>query len=774
MKIQIVILGLIRASSMKLLKNLIVGVLCFQLSGGALLLAQTPILQPNINNPQNQLSVSGFANLRVTGQSADGTEANLVVDYSYDGIGGQSAVAIPLIGKKGQSGIGHWFGADPVTVGQGRGTITIKVRYFNDEPGVPPAFTSDQVHMLLLNRTMSARLSVTPFLKTIKWGNPNTKPNPAQAMPPVAVMNTQQLKQLAEEKRIAEEKARAEALARDAARQKAEAEAKARKEAEGVALAEARAREEARLKAETETKRLAEERRIAEENRLAELKMQEDARLKAEAETKRLAQEKRLAEEKALAEGKAREEARLKAEQEERGRKEAEVRALAEAKGRETARLKAEAEAKRLADLKAEEEARVKAEAETKRLAQEKRVAEAKALAESKARDQARVKAEQEERARKEAEGRALAEAKAREDARLKAEAEAKRLADERRLAEEKRLAEAKAAEEARLKAEAETKRLAEERRLAEEKALSEAKARKEAEDKAYQEALAQAKAEFEAKRLAEEKTRAQQLAASSAPAVRAAPSTRSIEITPGLKTKVTNVDIVNRSLDRSQMTIGVEFDYRDSLPEPLLGVDVTRASNPDVARYFSSQVTELGRSRRNFVLFPVKFQPPATVIDSAGFSTDRVLVYLLEKATSRRYNIFPATMLLVWRAPGAQAAVAKNTNANALEIDDFKQNDPSSGYVSIKYNLLNPAARLRVKVYDSSNPKTASYFSSNVLDIKSGRGLQLIDVRVEPDSKSPSEIIRADTILVEMVDPAQNVVAKVSRETPMVWAKPK
>jgi hypothetical protein len=722
---------------MKLFKYLIVGLLCVQLSGLPLLAAQTPLIQPNVNNPfGNQLQVSGFTNLRVAGQNAEGTEASLIVEYTYDGTGGISAVIIPIIGKKGQPGIGHWFGADPVTIGRGRGTVTVKVRYFNDEPGVPPAFTTDQVRMVLLNSTMSSMLSATPFLKTIKWGNPNAKPAP-EAPGPLAAANPQQIQKLAEEKRLADEKARKEAAAWEAARDKAEAEAKARKEAEARVIAEARTREEARQKAEAEAKRLAEEKRVAEEKQIADAKAADQARLKAEQEERA----RKEAEAKALAEAKARDDARLKAE--------AETKRLAEEKRKADELAKAEQQAKEKARLaaeaKARETARLQAEAETKRLADERRIAEENAGQQALAREQARKKAEQEELVRKGVEAKALAEAKTREEARQKAEAEAKRLAEEKRVAEQK--------------------------------ALAEAKARKEAEDKAYKEALAQAKAEFEAKRIAEEKTRAQQLAGGAATVTPALTQgvVQSLEVAPGLKTKITNVDVVNRSLDRSQMTIGVEFEYKDSLPDPLLGVDVTRQGEPAISSYFSSPPTELGRSRRNFVLFPVKFQPPAGLTDSAGFNTDKVLVYLTEKSTAKKYNIFPATMLLTWRAPGVHAAApVKNSAANAVEIDDFKQNDPSSGYVSIKYTLLNPSARLRVKVYDSTNPKNAAYFSINPLDIKSGRSLQVIDVKIEPDSKSPSEIIRADTILVEMVDSAQNVLAKVSRETPMVWAKPR
>jgi hypothetical protein len=201
--------------------------------------------------------------------------------------------------------------------------------------------------------------------------------------------------------------------------------------------------------------------------------------------------------------------------------------------------------------------------------------------------------------------------------------------------------------------------------------------------------------------------------------------------------------------------------------------VDIFRNAEPEVSRYFLSRPAEIGRSRRNFALFPVKFQPPAGAVDSTGFHTDKVVVYLQEKQSARRYNIFPATMLLMWRAPGTQA-VAAQSSGNSVEIDDFKQNDASNGYVSIKYNLVSGRGRLRAKVYNAKKPESATYFASNTPDVKAGRGLQLIDVRVDETSKSPTELVPADTIEIELLDGSGQVLAKVLKQAAMVWSKPK
>src|SRR5688572_11730318 len=213
---------------MKILKQVAVWLLVFQLCGLGPLLAQPVLIQPNDPFGQRAPVVMGAENLRVSQQNTDGTEALLTLDYTYDGFAGPLALILPVIGKRGQQGVGAWFGSDPVTVGRGRGTISVKVRYFNDEPGVPPMFTSDQVQILILNQSGTVRLFAVPFLKTIKWGSATAKP--AVAPPPsiVSVVDAEATKKLATQKRQAEEQARAEVEVREKARLQAEAEAKAR------------------------------------------------------------------------------------------------------------------------------------------------------------------------------------------------------------------------------------------------------------------------------------------------------------------------------------------------------------------------------------------------------------------------------------------------------------------------------------------------------------------------------------------------------------------
>jgi hypothetical protein len=299
---------------------------------------------------------------------------------------------------------------------------------------------------------------------------------------------------------------------------------------------------------------------------------------------------------------------------------------------------------------------------------------------------------------------------------------------------------------------------------LAEQKALAEAKARQEAEERARREALAQARAELEATKLAEEKKEAEALAQFSSPVL-------STALAQDRKTRITNVDVVNRSMDRTQMTFGVEFEYRDQMSEPRLGIDVLRQSQPEVARHFSSRPSEIGKSRRNFALFPVKFQPAGGVPDQADFSTDQVLVYLTEQS-GRRYNIHAATMLLRWRTAGTPQHTTQATG-NSVEIDDFKQNDPSNGYITVKYHLLGGSGKLRARIYDQGNPASSEYFSARLPEVKAGSGVQLIDVSIDSEARTPSNLVRADTIEIELLDASGRILARASKRAAMVWARP-
>jgi hypothetical protein len=148
--------------------------------------------------------------------------------------------------------------------------------------------------------------------------------------------------------------------------------------------------------------------------------------------------------------------------------------------------------------------------------------------------------------------------------------------------------------------------------------------------------------------------------------------------------------------------------------------------------------------------------------------------VYLLEAATGKRFNLFPAAVLLMWHAPGIAAAAVAQANGNSVEFDSFQQNDPSSGYVTVKYNCTESRGQLGVRVFDAANPKSADWFNTQVLEVKQGRGVQVLDIKVEPESTSPTDIFKATTIEIELRDAHGKSTAKLARQTTMTWAKPK
>lgn len=756
-----------------------------------LLLAAELPAQPVIiggNNPFATAGGSSVRNLRVTEKSSDGTLAVLTMDYAYDGSMGASAFVVPVIMKKGDKGASAWFGSDPQTVGRGRGTISVKVRFFNDEPGVPSQITTDSVRILLMNNTRRSVITAIPFFSTIEWGSADAKKlaveEPAQKPKTKAQIEAEEEAKKIEASRM---KAESEARARQELERRAQAEAKARQEAQMKAEAEAKRLAEEKAKAEAEAKRLADERRMAEAKEKAAAEQRRQEQMKAEAEAKRFAEEQKAAEIKAKAEAMKREQERLKAEAEAKARAEAEAKLKAEAAARE-ANLKKLAEEKRKAEemAKAEQEAakRKQLEEEAKARAAAEEAAKQRAAEEAKKAAEIRLAAEAAEK--EAARLKAIEEARIKEEMREKAEIEAKQKELEAKIAAVKARIEAAAAEEAKAKAmadaalkkvkelteasESESKKakLAEQQKLeAEAKAKAEREAAEVALKKAEEEAAALAKVKEQIKKQAEEAAKL----ASSATAV--------IEIPPDIKSQVLNLDVVNRSLDRSEMTIGVEFDYNDKFgSKPLLGVAVAKTGMPEASEYFSADPMEIKRSRKETVLVPVKFQPPTEKSASFNnYATDRMLVYMADGATAKQVNLFAATMFLVWRPPDASKASA-NTAAPAkvsgtVDIDLVQQQDVYTGYVTVKYTSSGKA-KLRVKLYPKGKPAAAEWFKADVSNVKQGSGVELFKVAVDPSAKTDYDLINIDVIEAELVNENGQVVASKQLAQTMSWVKPK
>jgi len=569
-------------ASMKSLIRCSTGLLVLQFSLASLSARQI-LVQPQ---GRGATVVNDISNVRVGTPSADGTELVLTMDVIYDGLRGPSARIVPIISDRKNPQVSHWFGAETKAVGQGRSTVSVKIKFFNDEPGVPFELTTDRIRLMMLSESGNSVISESPVLKTVKWGNPNIKPVPLERAATVAVD---------------EAKAAQLAAATNQAAQRAQAQAQ-------------------------------------EAQRQAEIKRQADEKAKADAEVKRIADDK----------------------------------------------AKADAEAKRIAAL-----------------AEQQRVADEKA--------------------------RADAEAKRIADDKAKADAEAKRIAA-----------------------------LAEQQRVADEKA----------------------RADAEAKRIADERAKAE--AAAIIAAVTPSTSFRapSFALSKTAKTKVSNLDVVHRSLDRSEMTIGVEYTYAASDGLGTMGVDFASADDPAASTYFSSPTVEIGKSSRPFVLFPVKFNPASGSAPKSGsFGTDKVWVYLTGPAGEKQY-ISSATMLLQWHPPGgasggpAAVAAARAGSQSTAQIEDFKQNNAFSGSVMVRYNLGVDSGRIHLRIYDSAKPESGAWFESEDVPIKSGPGLSLVNIKVPPESKGPA-IFSADTIEITLLDDKDKVLATVTTKSNMSWAKP-
>ncbi len=754
-----------------------------------LLMAAELVAQPIIIGGNDPLRAGGSSirNLRVTEQSPDGTEVVLTMDYSYDGSMGGAAFIVPVIQKKGDKGVAMWFGADPQTVARGRGIVSVKVRYFNDEPGVPAQLKTDSVKVLLMNSTRRSVVTAVPFFKDIEWGSANAQKlkvsEPAGETKTKAQIAAEEEAKKIEASRM---KAESEARARQELERRAQEEAKKRQEAQMKAEAEAKRLAEEKVKAEAEAKRLAEERRMAEAKEKAAAELRKQEQMKAEAEAKQFAEEQKAAEIKAKAEAMKREQERLKAEAEAKARAEAEAKLKAEALARE-ANLKKLAEEKRKAEemAKAEQEAakRKQLEEEAKARAAAEEAAKLRAAEEAKKAAEIRAASEA---AVKEAERlKAVEQARAKEAMRVQAEVEAKQRELAAKIAAVKAQIEAAAQEEAKAKAKAEAAlkkaqelgmaseneskkaKLAEQQKMeAQAKAKAEREKAEAALKQAEEEAAALAKVKEQIKKQAEEAAKL----ASSANAV--------IEIPPDIKSQVSNLDVVNRSLDRSEMTIGVEFDYNDKFgSKPLLGVAVAKTGMAEASEYFSAEPMEIKRSRKETVLVPVKFQPPTGKGNFNNYATDRMLVYMADGATAKQVNLFAATMFLVWRPPTAGPATANTTAAKKVEgsvdIDLVRQADVYTGYVTVKYTASGNA-KLRVKLYPKGNPAAAEWFKADVNSIKQGSGVELFKVAVHPEAKTEYDLINIDVIEVEMLGDNGQVVASKQLAQTMSWVKPK
>lgn len=463
-----------------------------------------------VNIPQldRSMAINSISNLRVAEQSEDGTELTLVMQYTYNGHAGATALLVPVIDRRDQPSAGGWFGADMVTVPRGKGPVSIKVKFFNDEPGVPATFETDRVRVLILNRTGSSIIGGKNLLKTVKWG----REDGATSTP---LNGRSEIIQLA-----------------------AEAEARARNQAQLAARAEALA--------------------------LKKIESSQNEQQKTEAQL--------------------------------------------------------------LADKNA----------------------------------------------------------KIREDA------------------------SARATEAALIK-------------------------------KEQKELLADSKL-------------------SSAPEL----------VSTDLKTRITNVEIVNRSRDRSQMTLGIEFELKDKFDfKPLIGARIESTEVAGSEGFFEVAPIEVNK-RKKFVLLPVAFVPRGNSTHQT-LVTDKIVVYVTDESGNIHIPLETATMLLKWRKAGAEMGPP---SGGSIVLEEFRQRNHHSGYATVKYHLPTGTGQLRVRVFDSNKPESASWFAADVVPIESGRGLELVPVSIASNSGFPGGEVAVDTVEVELLGQSGQVMETVTRVTSINWGR--
>ncbi|GEM_PF-2149813 len=235
------------------------------------------------------------------------------------------------------------------------------------------------------------------------------------------------------------------------------------------------------------------------------------------------------------------------------------------------------------------------------------------------------------------------------------------------------------------------------------------------------------------------------------------------------LKTRITNVEIVNRSRDRSRMTLGIEFELKDKFDfTPLIGAKIQSSDVVGSAAFFKSMPVEVGR-RKQFVLLPVEFAPPENSPHQT-LVTDKVIVYVTDESGAREIPLDTATLLLAWGAAGAADSVARD--AGSIVLQEFRQRNGQSGYATVKYHLPTGSGQLRVRVFDSSRPESVSWFETDVVPIGSGHGLELVPVGISGSGGFPGGEVKVDTVEVELLGESGQVLETVTRLTAINWSR--
>ncbi len=147
----------------------------FRTGACSLLIAVSTSLAQPVLAPfgQSSPSIGGnkISNVRIVSRSKDGTEIVLALQYQYDGLHGDSVRLLPVIQASDIPGAHRWFGVDPVDVPRGKGFVSMKIRYFNDEENVPMKVSTDRIRILFVHSNGHLVVSTIPLLKSIHWGS---------------------------------------------------------------------------------------------------------------------------------------------------------------------------------------------------------------------------------------------------------------------------------------------------------------------------------------------------------------------------------------------------------------------------------------------------------------------------------------------------------------------------------------------------------------------------------------------------------------------------
>jgi hypothetical protein len=199
-----------------------------------------------------------------------------------------------------------------------------------------------------------------------------------------------------------------------------------------------------------------------------------------------------------------------------------------------------------------------------------------------------------------------------------------------------------------------------------------------------------------------------------------------------------------------------------------MLGVGFESTEVPGSGNFFKSAPVEINQ-QKSVALLRVTFTPPEQSPDRT-LVTDRIAVFVTDESGSTNVPLDTAPLLLAWR--GAGVVEPDVPNAGTIVLQEFRQRNPHSGYATVKYHLPAGPGELRVRVFDSTKPESASWFETESVSIEAGRGLELVPVGIASNGGFPGGDVVVDTVEVELLGQSGQVMEKVTRLTSINWSR--